>query len=185
MVAGQKRDKNRSNRIREMKGIQRLASKLQRASVTGFTSIKDMSQVDRTIDRKIITRLASTLKDLDMIGSRAKNLKSKESVSILYLNVMEIFNEYQKGDGNAYRSLVSEGGQIHSSDINALVDLDTDLSLGINTLALKVSEHARTASIRKSAYENIALGLDDIKADVTKRISMIAKQQIQSKSQTH
>ncbi len=168
-----------------MKGIQRLASKLQRASETGFGSIKDMEQVDRTIDRKIITRLASTLKDLDMIGSRAKNLKSKEFVSVLYLNVMEIFNEYQKGDGDAYRSIVREGGQINSSDLNALVDLDSDLSLGINTLALKISEHARTASLSKSTYENIALGLDDLKADVLKRIGLIAKQRIHNKSQIH
>jgi len=185
MVAGQKRDKNRSNRIGEMKGIQRLASKLQRASETGFGSIKDMAQVDRTINRKIITRLASTLKDLDLIGSRVKNLKSKESISLLYLDVMEIFNEYQNGDGDAYTSLLKEDGEINSSQLNALLDLDTDLSLGINTLALKVSEHAKNASLGKSACENLALGLHEIKADVAKRISMTAKPQIHNKRQIH
>ncbi len=168
-----------------MKGIQRLASKLQRVSETGFGTIKDMSQVDRTVDRKIITHLASTLQDLDLIGSKAKNPKSKESVSILYLNVMAIFNEYQKGDVGAYRSLIREEGQINPSDLNALVDLDTDISLGINTLALKVSEQTKTASLRKSVSENITLGLDEIKADVMKRMRIIAKQQIRNKSQIH
>jgi len=185
VVAGQKRDKNRSNEIREIKGIQRLASKLQRASETGFGTIKDMSLVDRTVDRKIISHLASTLKDLDMIGSRAQNPKSKESVSLLYLNVMAIFNDYQKGDAGAYRSLIREDGQINSSDLNTLVDLDTDISLGVNTLALNVSEQTKTASLRKSASENIKLGLDEIKADVTKRMRIITKHQIHNKSKNH
>lgn len=185
MVAGQKRDKNRSNKIREMKGIQRLASKLQRVSETGLGTTKDMSQVDRTVDRKIISHLASTLKDLDMIRSRAKNQKSKESVSLLYLNVMEIFNEYQKGDAGAYRSLLRKDGQVNSSDLNNLVDLDTDISLGINTLALTVSEQTKTAALRKSVSENITLGLDEIKADVRKRMKIIAKQQIRNKHQIH
>lgn len=183
MVVGQKRDKNRSNKIREMKGIQRLASKLQRASETGLGTVKDMSQVDRTVDRKTITHLASTLKDLDVIRSRAKNQKSKETVSLLYLDVMEIFNEYQKGDTGAYRSLLRKDGRINSSDLDNLVDLDTDISLGINTLAQTVSEQTKTVSLRKSVIENITLGLDEIKADVRKRMKIIAKQRLRNKRQ--
>ncbi|MFQ6011703.1 MAG: hypothetical protein ACE5KG_05980, partial [Nitrososphaerales archaeon] len=141
--------------------------------------------LNKTMNRKIITRLASTLEDLDTIGSRTKSLKSKESISLLYLNVMEIFNEYQKADSDAYRSLVREGGQISPTDLNALIDLDAELSLGINTLALKVSDNAKTGGLRKSTCDNMALGVKEIRADIMKRIAMISKQRIHNKSQIY
>jgi len=139
----------------QLKGAQRLASRLQRAVRLSQTTWRDMREVDLYISSHLISRTANALDTVDTLLNRSRSSQTREMLGQVYIDLMSLFGEFRSLEAQGYSSLIEPDGRINPVKLDQLIDLDGDLASNVVALENHVTGLNRNSRLSISSYDQI------------------------------
>ena len=109
-----------------VKGVQKLASRLQKAVSRGRAAKNTLKAADRYIGGLLTSQLRQCLHYLDDLTAKSIELETKEKLGKLYLNLMGSFKSL-KAMENYYSNLASKGS-VEAETLAELIEVDSELT---------------------------------------------------------
>lgn len=153
----------------QLKGAQRLASKLQRALTTGHVASSEMREVDEHLSRNLTTLLANSLQALDTLANRSRDLQTREKLGALYVQTMGVFNTLKSLETVGYTQLVTGRDTVDPVLLNQLIDLDSELSSLVMTFGDLVARLARRSLVTEADHVDAMTLTKEILVQVRRR----------------
>ncbi|HEY4673661.1 MAG TPA: hypothetical protein VIH03_05805 [Nitrososphaerales archaeon] len=161
------------NLSQENKGVQKLASKLQKAVSRGRAAQNTLKDADRYIGGLLTSQIGQSLQYLDDLTAKFVKLETKEKLGKLYLNLMGSFKSL-KAMENSYSSLASKGA-MDAEALAELIEVDSELTGTLFRMSTFLSKRRAIGIIAES--DLIALGemVDLLQDSVRARESIVKK----------
>ena len=109
-----------------VRGVQKLASKLQKAVIKGRASPSTLGEADGYIGGVLTTQVGRILQWLDNITAKTAKLETKEKLGKFYLTLMGSFKSLKAMENSTYSNL-SHKGVVDTEALAALIEIDSEL----------------------------------------------------------
>jgi len=173
MTIGSNGDSGMAGKTKQIKEARMFASRLQHAINTGRSTLPKMREVDKMVSNRLTTQTAYVLQTINNLMRKTLDAGTKEKLNKIYLELLNLFNEFKLMESRGYGTMVRSRGIVNSSRLDELVDLDTEL---LSTIALLYRLTSKT-SIRKSISVNkckeILYMIDDMLVTLKRRYKLI------------
>jgi len=153
-----------------VKGVQKLASKLQKAVSRGRASQNTLKDADRYIGGLLTSRISQDLQHLDALTAK---LETKERLERLYPNIVASFKALKAMENSAYSNLASKG-TIDKESLAQLIEIDSELTGILFRMSAFLSKRRAIGTLADSDVITLA-EMDDLLKDSIKARGSIAK----------
>lgn len=158
-----------------LKGVQKLASKLQKAVTKGRTSGNTMQEADRYIGNFLTFQIGQILQYLDDITTRAAKLETKEKLGNLYLRLMNSFKSIKAMEGGAYAAFARTRSSLDVNALSDLIEIDSELATVLSRMSHWLSRHRGAAVVGNNEVLMLGEMVDLLQDNVNRRESMVQK----------
>ncbi len=158
-----------------VKGVQKLASKLQRAVTKGRVAPNTLREADGHIGGILTSQIGQTLQWLDNIAAKTAKLETKEELGKLYLNLMGSFKSLKAMENSTYSSL-SHKGAVDTEALTKLIEIDSELTGTLFRMSAFLSKRREIGTIADSDLTTLD-EMTDLLQDSVKARETIAKKE--------